>query len=315
MNIKQLSSELNVDSTTIIRYARVLRLSIVTLNQQLADDEIQRIKQVHFQPSAFDFTDFFNPLNDLSSSNLLSEFQMDNHFENNIIELVQNDDSFLKRNSKRLLIGNKKIETIFSDFEAASICGGLEDPRSRLLSRLFFKGQCTESDLVELHAIANTAFDKYGNLLSFVMTLPQLPFTTFDSTPIFSELDIRKNTNKSPILRISFLNQHGNAEKIQLSFYAENLDGTRQRNEHFIIVKNQTRNETIMKISRDNKIVPQNSAKSIIPILQLFVRFSKDTKSMIINYGLETGECSICGRELTDKESIKRGIGPICAKY
>jgi hypothetical protein len=33
-------------------------------------------------------------------------------------------------------------------------------------------------------------------------------------------------------------------------------------------------------------------------------------------YGLQVGECSCCGRELTDAESIKAGIGPVCAtKY
>lgn len=30
-------------------------------------------------------------------------------------------------------------------------------------------------------------------------------------------------------------------------------------------------------------------------------------------YGLRFGECSICGRELTDPVSVERGIGPICA--
>lgn len=30
-------------------------------------------------------------------------------------------------------------------------------------------------------------------------------------------------------------------------------------------------------------------------------------------YGLRTGSCSCCGRELSDPESIKLGIGPICA--
>jgi len=30
------------------------------------------------------------------------------------------------------------------------------------------------------------------------------------------------------------------------------------------------------------------------------------------HYGLETGECGICGKTLTDPESIARGIGPVC---
>lgn len=33
-----------------------------------------------------------------------------------------------------------------------------------------------------------------------------------------------------------------------------------------------------------------------------------------IKHGKGSGECSCCGRELTDQESIDRGIGPICAK-
>ena len=33
-----------------------------------------------------------------------------------------------------------------------------------------------------------------------------------------------------------------------------------------------------------------------------------------IAYGKRTGICACCGRELTDPESIERGIGPICAE-
>ena len=54
-------------------------------------------------------------------------------------------------------------------------------------------------------------------------------------------------------------------------------------------------------------------------------RLSDDVKSVIldaandpltaaIRYGKVSGECSCCGRELTDPQSIARGIGPICAE-
>lgn len=54
-------------------------------------------------------------------------------------------------------------------------------------------------------------------------------------------------------------------------------------------------------------------------------RLSDDVKSVImgaasdpltaaIRYGKVSGECSCCGRELTDPQSIERGIGPICAR-
>ena len=39
-----------------------------------------------------------------------------------------------------------------------------------------------------------------------------------------------------------------------------------------------------------------------------------DPKAAAVAYGRRTGECCICGRELTNKESIELGIGPICAE-
>lgn len=38
-----------------------------------------------------------------------------------------------------------------------------------------------------------------------------------------------------------------------------------------------------------------------------------DPKAAAIAYGKRTGNCCICGRELTNAESIELGIGPICA--
>ena len=41
---------------------------------------------------------------------------------------------------------------------------------------------------------------------------------------------------------------------------------------------------------------------------------SRDPLTAAIKYGKVSGSCSCCGKELTVKESIDRGIGPICAK-
>jgi hypothetical protein len=37
-----------------------------------------------------------------------------------------------------------------------------------------------------------------------------------------------------------------------------------------------------------------------------------DPKGAAVKYGMESGTCSCCGRELSNKESIALGIGPIC---
>lgn len=43
------------------------------------------------------------------------------------------------------------------------------------------------------------------------------------------------------------------------------------------------------------------------------VEISKDPKAAAIAYGKKFGLCAICHRDLTDEESVARGIGPVCA--
>ena len=41
---------------------------------------------------------------------------------------------------------------------------------------------------------------------------------------------------------------------------------------------------------------------------------NKNPLETLQQYGRETGNCACCGRELTDPESVARGIGPVCAE-
>lgn len=41
-------------------------------------------------------------------------------------------------------------------------------------------------------------------------------------------------------------------------------------------------------------------------------KISADVKAAAIRYGKELGVCSVCGRTLTNPESIAAGIGPVC---
>lgn len=40
---------------------------------------------------------------------------------------------------------------------------------------------------------------------------------------------------------------------------------------------------------------------------------ARDPRGAAIRFGRKTGNCSCCGRELTNRESVELGIGPICA--
>ena len=44
------------------------------------------------------------------------------------------------------------------------------------------------------------------------------------------------------------------------------------------------------------------------------VAVSSDPKQAAVAYGMKFGACSVCGRALTDSDSVARGIGPICAE-
>jgi hypothetical protein len=48
-------------------------------------------------------------------------------------------------------------------------------------------------------------------------------------------------------------------------------------------------------------------------LLALLQAIEADPERAAVLYGKASGNCSICGRDLTDPESIERGIGPICA--
>lgn len=51
-------------------------------------------------------------------------------------------------------------------------------------------------------------------------------------------------------------------------------------------------------------------------VKSVLIEAADDPLTAAIQYGKVSGECSCCGRELTDPQSIERGIGPICAvKY
>ena len=44
----------------------------------------------------------------------------------------------------------------------------------------------------------------------------------------------------------------------------------------------------------------------------VLIEAANDPLTAAIRYGRETGSCSCCGRDLTNAESIRLGIGPIC---
>lgn len=61
------------------------------------------------------------------------------------------------------------------------------------------------------------------------------------------------------------------------------------------------------------KITPnQLDSRLSDDVKAVLIEAANDPLTAAIRYGRETGSCSCCGRDLTNSESIRLGIGPIC---
>lgn len=65
------------------------------------------------------------------------------------------------------------------------------------------------------------------------------------------------------------------------------------------------------KIGEDNVYRPV--ARADASTTQALQVIAENPSEAAVRYGRKTGNCAICGRELTAAESVERGIGPICA--
>jgi hypothetical protein len=312
--LPQIAKEQNIGVSTLIDYCERLGHTRVTRNSKIDPKLESQIIDLHKGkiqvPQKIDNQEFQVS----STSELPEDFSVINPFEHEQQEIITEGDRFSNRQKRTITFQESAVETVFSDFEAYTICMGLDNRHAKHIARNYFKtNEQIEHEQFEAHNIAMSALDKYGGkTLTFIISLPPLPFKAVNATQIFSELDKRRKKQDFPILRITFKNAKNQTEKIQISYYAEKTEKGRKRIDNVLTIKNRTTGQQLMRVSRSGIVIPENNAKQIVPVLQVFVRFSKDTKQTLLNYGLETGECSICGRELTDSESIRIGIGPVC---
>ncbi len=236
-------------------------------------------------------------------------FDLENPYETFIIDFIRNGIDFENRIPENRLIGGEFIETQFTDYEAFSICLGTENAILRKIGRDFFKGIISDKSLILAHNSSMSALQKYGEVyISLIFSLPPLPFHAFNPRQLFSEMDRRKEVTERPIFRILI------GEKKYILKFHEDYSKDFISNE-IVTVNDKKTKHTVFYISRTGSIFPMENIKNIIPIISIFMRNVADFKSYILNYGLESGECSVCGRTLTDRFSIRMGIGPVCGGY
>jgi hypothetical protein len=65
------------------------------------------------------------------------------------------------------------------------------------------------------------------------------------------------------------------------------------------------------RIDLENVFRPVATCPVDVPAM--LERVARDPLGVAVEHGRLTGACACCGRQLTDPESVARGIGPICA--
>ena len=117
-----------------------------------------------------------------------------------------------------------------------------------------------------------------------------------------------------------FLKEAGKetSNQLLLAFDKSNQDNARLRFNGFVCEKSK---QNIVVKSNDNKPLGTISNGRFVALagcsnaLQVSIgRAMAEPMKAAVAYGRETGNCSICGRYLNNKESLARGIGPICAR-
>jgi hypothetical protein len=74
----------------------------------------------------------------------------------------------------------------------------------------------------------------------------------------------------------------------------------------------------VASVTADGQFRPGAGLPYFEPVRAEIVRsleaLGEDPIGAFVRYGHETGTCAICGRELSDPESVKLGLGPVCLK-
>jgi hypothetical protein len=309
---------LNIGFDSVNKNFLYFGIELKSPNDIVYDSDFKRVKRLI--KSGKEIT-HFNPKNRkcsvIEDRSIDDLFHKSNRHSKQICDLALGKNVFKNRKPTIKKYSRSSVSTIFSDIEAFSVCQGLEDSHSRKIAELYFNNKHSEANFLEAHIIAMNVLDKYGEeMLSYCIGLPKLPFKAIDAQQIFSELDNSRSFLPTPTLRFHYKGEKGVKETVTVSFYSKkNRSKVRVRYSNILVIRNDKTNKELMKVSRDGFILPSSKAKEIVPVIQLFVRVSKNTKKYILSYGLEIGNCSICGRKLKKPDSVKRGIGSTCYSY
>jgi hypothetical protein len=106
--------------------------------------------------------------------------------------------------------------------------------------------------------------------------------------------------------------QHLKRPKLRIADVQFSLAPATGRNAGCIYVVRASDDTYLGKITAEDKFITSRDCTAADS--ETVARVAADPAAAATAHGHEFGQCSCCGRELTNAESVARGIGPICAE-
>lgn len=248
--------------------------------------------------------EFINPKTS-SGTNVPSNTQVENAeiklYREPVLHLTH--DIFNQQKQNIILKGYPVLSSNFSDTEAMNICSKMSSSFTRNLCKQLHNPKANRQLIIyQLHHIANKAYKIFGSkILTFIYNLRNLNFKNKTASEIKT---YTKVVPDFPI--ISF--DTGSAS-FKISFFVKQTKKNDKLKADIRLFAPKTY-EQIGFIDEEGYVMTR--LEKFRPQLTLFYQASKNNSFKIFS-GVETGNCDICGRELSHPVSLRIGIGPVCA--
>jgi hypothetical protein len=307
MRLSEFAKNNGLNEGQLIKYFDYLKWKYTSFSKKLSDSEINDLREIHLHKHDLILNSSHIQLlkNKIvhETDIVPQEFNITHKYATRISELFESSNSEQDRIKK--IFENK---TELDDYGVIAILEGLKNREAKNICKKYYNGSIDSELMNEAYSIAKDTIERYGEDVIFdLIKLPKLPFKVVKFREIFLELDKKKSHVLDPSIRLII-----DKTSIQVKFFQENREGSKVLFKNVIEVTNRETRDVLFQLTRDGFCLPKTSNSSVIPVIQMFLSYSIDLKKQILHYGLVTGECSICGRPLSDPESIKIGMGPIC---
>lgn len=213
---------------------------------------------------------------------------------------------FPKRRNKLLRYDDQTIKTIFTNEEIIHLASGVKQKEVNGLARKYLSG--VKLDLGEwffLHNVIMNGVNEHGlNFVQELLKLEKMPFRVDHTIRVFKILDKIRNKGLNPILRLKVGSVIFSCEYVP--------EKSSKPAREFLIYKTSPNHGKKLAMTIDREGICRYGNYDLIPIFQIVESISHNLKESVCGYGLAEGKCSICNKPLTDPDSIRRGIGPVC---